>query len=142
MKGSLPMKAESLLYERINMGKTSKDKGKIGERELASRLREYGYDCRRGQQYNGLDGSADVVGLPGVHIECKRVERLNLYDAMSQAIHDARPDDLPAVFSRKNHSDWLVTMRLDDWARLYAEWDAGQYLTKRGIREQVEHKND
>ena len=55
----------------------SNNKGKNGERELATILREYGYDSRRGQQYCGSNGDADVVGLPGVHIECKRVERLN-----------------------------------------------------------------
>ena len=52
----------------------SNNKGKNGERELATILREYGYDSRRGQQYCGSNGDADVVGLPGVHIECKRVE--------------------------------------------------------------------
>ena len=66
------------------MGKASREKGKRGERELAGRLREYGYDARRGQQYSGMDGD-DVVGLPGIHIECKRVERLDLYAAMDQA---------------------------------------------------------
>ena len=50
------------------MGKASRDKGKRGERELAGKLREYGYDCRRGQQYAGANGDADVVGLPGIHI--------------------------------------------------------------------------
>ena len=105
------------------MGKTGRDKGKRGERELSAKLRNCGYDCRRGQQYSGVSGDADVIGLPGVHIECKRVERLNLYDAMAQAIHDTRPEELPAVFSRRNHSDWLVTMRLDDWIELYKNFE-------------------
>lgn len=34
------------------MSINSKKKGAKGERELASKLRDYGYDCRRGQQYN------------------------------------------------------------------------------------------
>ena len=54
----------------------SREKGKRGERELAGELRRHGYDARRGQQYCGANGDADVVGLPGLHIECKRVERL------------------------------------------------------------------
>ena len=90
------------------MGKkiNSKRKGVAGERELARKLREYGYDCRRGQQYSGIEGE-DVVGLPGIHIECKRVERLNIYDAMDQAKRDSLKDglplgyNLPAVFHRK-----------------------------------------
>ena len=97
----------------------SRQKGARGERELAGILRGYGYDTRRGQQYCGANGDADVVGLPGVHIECKRVEHLNLYDAMAQAKHDKKEDELPAVFHRKNDCKWLVTMELDDWMRLF-----------------------
>ena len=97
----------------------SKAKGSAGERELARKLREYGYECRRGQQYSGANGDADVIGLPSIHIECKRVERLNLYDAMAQAKHDARDGELPAVFHRRNNCKWLVTMELDDWMSLY-----------------------
>lgn len=74
----------------------SRNKGATGERELAKVLRGYGYNCRRGQQYCGANGDADVVGLPGLHIECKRVERLNLDDAMAQAKADARDADIEA----------------------------------------------
>ena len=111
-----------------DMGKKSRDKGKRGERELAGILRDYGYDARRGQQYSGLLGDADVIGLPGIHIECKRVERLNIYEAMFQAKRDAAREGadlgepiMPAVFHRKDHQDWLVTMELDDWISLYRE---------------------
>lgn len=109
----------------------SRRKGAQGERELARRLREYGYNCRRGQQYSGANGDADVVGLPGIHIEVKRVERLNIYDAIDQAKRDSGKDDmpfgydLPAVFHRKNNCEWLVTMTLDDWIELYREWSNG-----------------
>ena len=97
----------------------SKNKGANGERELARKLREYGYKARRGQQYCGANGDADVVGLPGMHIECKRVERLNLYDAMAQSAADAKAGEKPTVFHRKNNCDWLVTMRFDDFMELY-----------------------
>ena len=100
----------------------SRAKGARGERELASKLREYGYKCRRGQQYCGANGDADVVGLKGIHIECKRVEKLNLYDAMSQAISDAKQNELPTIFHRKNDCEWLVTMKLENWIALYQEW--------------------
>jgi len=97
----------------------SKNKGAAGERELSSKLKEYGYDCRRGQQYCGANGDADVVGLEGIHIECKRVEHLNIYDAISQAKADAKTGEIPAVFHRKNNCEWLVTMTLSDWIKLY-----------------------
>lgn len=103
----------------------SRNKGASGERELANKLKEYGYDTRRGQQYCGANGDADVVGLPMTHIECKRVERLNIHEAMKQAVHDAKADEKPAVFHRKNRCEWLVTMRLEDWIELYREWSNG-----------------
>lgn len=99
----------------------SRQKGARGERELARILREYGYDCRRGQQYCGANGDADVVGLEGIHIECKRVERLNLEDAVAQSVRDSRTGELPAVFHRKNNFGWLVTMPLADFMRLYRD---------------------
>ena len=100
----------------------SRRKGAAGERELAKKLREYGYDCRRGQQYCGANGDADVIGLPGIHIECKRVERLNIDDAMLQAIRDRREGEYPAVFHRKNNGKWQVNMLLEDWLEIYREW--------------------
>lgn len=104
----------------------SRSKGAAGERELAKILKQYGYDTRRGQQYCGANGDADVVGLPHIHIECKRVEKLNLYDAMAQAISDAKADEMPAVFHRKNRCEWLVTMKLKDFMKIYPEWEAGK----------------
>ena len=104
------------------MAINSREKGRRGEVELAKKLREYGYETRRGQQYCGANGDADVVGLAGVHIECKRVERLNLYDAISQSKHDARRDEIPVVMHRKNECEWLVTMRLEDWIEFYKDY--------------------
>lgn len=103
----------------------SKRKGKNGELEVASILREYGYDAKRSVQYCGINGDADVVGLPHAHIEVKRVERLNLEDAMAQSKRDAKEGEIPTVFHRKNHCEWLVTLRLKDFMELYREWEAG-----------------
>lgn len=113
------------------MSINSKKKGATGERELANRLKEYGYNCRRGQQYNGLEGE-DVVGLDYIHIECKRVERLDLGGAMYQARKDAKDNQLPAVFHRKNRSNWLVTMRLEDWIKLYNEYYSSMQIKEMG----------
>ncbi|MSS18844.1 hypothetical protein [Pseudoramibacter porci] len=103
----------------------SRQKGARYERELARKFRAEGYDARRGQQYCGANGDADVVGLPGIHVEAKRVDRLQLQNAMDQAVRDARPGELPAVFHRKNNCKTLVTMRIDDWFKIYREWEAG-----------------
>ncbi len=107
----------------------SRQKGARFEREVAGRLREYGYPARRGQQYCAANGDADVVGLPRIHIECKAVERLNLYDAMSQSKRDAKGGEIPVVMHRKNYCPLLVTMEFETWMELYKEWEAGHEQT-------------
>lgn len=109
----------------------SRAKGARFERLLASKLRDYGYDCRRGQQYCGANGDADVVGLPHIHIEAKAQETMRLYEWMAQAKRDAAANggtSLPAVFHKKNNADILVTMTLEDWMQLYSEFAAGHRL--------------
>ena len=108
------------------MGRMQREKGKRGERELAACLREFGYDCRRGVQYCGKNGDADVVGLPGVHIEVKRTEKLKLYDALDQAARDARAGEIPVVFHRKNNCEWTCILPLDGFMKIYKEREAGQ----------------
>ena len=97
-----------------------KKKGKAGELEVARILRSYGYPCRRGQQYAGANGDADVVGLPGIHIEVKRRENLNVYEAIEQAKRDAaKIGTMPTVMWRTNDHEWLVTMPMEAWMQLY-----------------------
>ncbi len=100
------------MAKKINANK----KGKVGERELRDQLNQIlGTSTRRTSQYCGQTGEAsDLVGIPGIHIECKRVEKLNINDAMQQAVRDSQGKNCPVVFHRKNHKPWLVTFRLDD----------------------------
>lgn len=108
------------------MGKKSQRKGANGERELTSILQGYGYATERGGSET-FGKIPDVVGLPGIHIECKRAERLDLLGAMQQAQRDAARflDGKPAVFHRKNRSPWLVTMTLEDWISIYSGEESG-----------------
>ena len=112
----------------------SKQKGARFERTLAGLFREYGYEARRTAQYCGNTGDAsDVVGLAGIHIEAKHQEQMRLYDWMEQAKRDSsKRGNLPAVFHKKNHAEILVTMRLDDWMKLYKEFE----LNRSGDNEQ------
>ena len=80
---------------------------------------------RRGQQYSGL-GGADCVGLPGVHIEVKRTNRLALYDALAQAKRDAPPGKLPIVAHRRDRCGWVVIMGAQEWFELYKAWEASR----------------
>jgi len=92
----------------------SRQKGKVGEREFASLLREHGFDARRGQQFSGSPDSPDVVSeaLAWLHVEVKRVQNLNLTDACVQAAGDAAGKPW-IVAHRRNHAPWLITMRAD-----------------------------
>lgn len=79
---------------------------------------------------HGLEGE-DVVGLDYIHIECKRVQNLNLYDAMEQSKRDSKEGQSPAVFHRKNNKKWLVTMELNEWMKLYNEYYSSKKLAER-----------
>lgn len=102
------------------MGIESQRKGKQGENELAGILREYGFQVRRGASMN-YGTEPDIIGLPGIHCEVKRQEKLNLAAAVAQARRDAMKfcDGLPAVFHRRNRQEWLVTMPLKAWIQIY-----------------------
>lgn len=109
--------------ENSKRGRASRNKGAAGERELKDRLNALlGADIvKRG--YVFLHQS-DCVGLKNVHIECKRVEKLNVSLAYKQAVNEAqkRSDGIPCVFHRKNREPWLVTMSLEDWVKMYEKW--------------------
>jgi hypothetical protein len=97
----------------------SRRKGKVGEREFASLLREHGFDARRGQQFCGGEDSPDVVSeqLSWIHFEVKRVQNLNLADACVQAEGDCGGKPW-AVAHRKNHAPWLITIRAETFFQL------------------------
>lgn len=101
-------------------GRSSQRKGADGERELAALLRGYGYTIERGGSLS-FGEVPDLSGLPGIHIEVKRVERLNVPAAMEQAVRDSErfQDGFPVLFHRRNRQSWLCTMRLEDWLHLY-----------------------
>jgi hypothetical protein len=94
----------------------SKDKGAAGEREAARVLTDlFGLPAGsvyRSCQYAGKEGAGDVLGLPGLHVEVKRTERLRLYDAVDQSAADAGPDDVPLVMHRCNQGEWLAIIPL------------------------------
>lgn len=97
----------------------SRQKGKVGEREFASLLREHGFDARRGQQFSGGADSPDVVSeaLAWLHVEVKRVQNLNLTDACVQAEGDCGGKPW-IVAHRRNHAPWLITMRAETFFQL------------------------
>lgn len=99
----------------------SRAKGKRGERAWRDELRANGYQARRGQQFSGSPDSPDVIcdDLAVFHFEVKVVERLNIYDAMAQALRDsARSPKTAVVAHKRNFGQWLVTMEAETFFRL------------------------
>lgn len=100
------------------MSAMSRNKGKVGEREVAQLLRDHGFDARRGVQFQGGPDSPDVIGIDGVHVEVKRTEAFRLYAALEQATLEARDGDMPAVFHRANQKSWVVVLHAGDFLAL------------------------
>lgn len=110
------------MNEKQKKGKSARDKGARYELELVHILRDfYGYPVRRGYVFQH---ESDVIGLQGIHIECKAVERLNIRAAYKQAVEEAleRADGVPVVFHHKAREGWLVTMSLEDFMDFYGGW--------------------
>lgn len=107
----------------------ARQKGKRGELELAHLLQTYGYPAERGVQYSGLKGNADVVGVEGLHIECKRSERVTEENFIKQAERDARKGQVPIVMYRKNGEQWKALLRLDTFMAIWVELTEEQKAT-------------
>jgi len=113
---------------RTEIGRISRRKGKVGEREVVNALKAAGFEAaHRSAQYCGNTGDApDVEGLPGIHIEVKRVERLNLKKAYEQAVKENGNNDIAAVFHRGSYQPWMVTLSLEDFLKLYKKGDVNK----------------
>ena len=123
------------------MSINSKQKGKRGELTVVKKFKEYGYDCNRTAQFKGNTGRADdIEGIDYIHAEVKFVEKLNLMEAMNQAVRDSLASDrkaMPTVFHKKNYHELMVTMRFTDWIKLYNEYYSSMKLEERTKDEQI-----
>jgi hypothetical protein len=108
------------------MGKTSRDKGKRGELELAHLFTGEGYPAKRGgfmQARHGAGEGADCIvpSLPWLHIECKRYKSFmgaKLRAALEQAERDRKVNTIASVFHREDESKWYVTMEAVEFLRI------------------------
>lgn len=113
----------------VDMSRSSREKGKRGELEACEVLARVGIDCRRVTQYaNRFGGHKDpdvVCDRMDVWWEVKRVERLNPYAFLDQALTDSRGKKTCAVLMRSSHRPWLLMIRLDDLPRFVEEYQRG-----------------
>ncbi len=71
-------------------GRSAQAKGRRAEIELAAYLREHGYTGARPGVAVNFGTQPDITGVDGLHIECKRHERLEINKWYRQAAADAR----------------------------------------------------
>ena len=102
------------------MGRSSQRKGRAAELELCRLLNDHGIPAAVGEPLN-YGTEPDISGVAGVHVECKRAERVQIGEWIAQAARDAErfKDGAPAVFFRRSREPWHVCMRLSDWLALY-----------------------
>lgn len=114
------------------MGKLSRNKGKAGEREAASLIREHtGWDVRRRVRQH--DGDSDLLGVPGWSVEVKRTATAlpsEIAGWWAQAIAEAG-GEVPLLLYRANGRKWravwplsvvLTQQRAEYWQGV--EWTA------------------
>lgn len=100
--------------------KNSRRIGAVFEREVAAALCEVlGLKCERGAR-NGVKSGEDVLGWPGVHVECKR-RKSAVWPWLKQSIGDAKVrgnGDVPIVVHRGPREEMMMTLRVADLPRL------------------------
>jgi hypothetical protein len=91
------------------MGMKSRNKGKVGEREIAAIMSDLtGWTVRR--KVRQLDGESDLEGVPGWCVEVKRhatATRGDIVGWWGQAINQAITERaIPVLFYRKDRDEW------------------------------------
>jgi hypothetical protein len=113
------------------MSRAQRTKGKVGEREAATLLRElYPSASRTISQARGAE-DCDVGGTPW-HVEVKVGSKPAPLRALRQALRDAEEhgdDRPPLVMCREDRRGWTVTLRWSDFARLVSEGIASRAVS-------------
>jgi Holliday junction resolvase len=94
----------------------SRAKGASAEREFAALIRQHGFACERTGR-NGRTAEDVTHDVPGVWLEVKRREALELAKWLRQAEKDAG-DLVPVVAFRKSREPWRVVIPAAEWLRL------------------------
>jgi len=95
------------------MGRMSRTKGAVGEREVVNILRDHGWPAMRTSDGRSQHGRGDIAGVPGVVFEIRRAERLDLWRGLEDAQAHAVDGELPVLAFRRNRSGWWAAMPLE-----------------------------
>jgi len=118
----------------------SRAKGADFEREIAKLLSSRGFKARRGNQFNGMwDADVECDSFP-YHIECKKVQNLNIFKAYAQSEKDSKGAKPPIVIHSKNRTKTMVTIEIHDFLNL-VQWGVG-HLDSMNTLELEEYEGD
>jgi hypothetical protein len=102
------------------MGRSQRDKGKRGEKELAAILSDWlGVKINRNLGQERDSGSDVTTGR--VRWEVKRVEALRIMDWCKQVEAASSAGDIPIVAFRQDGQEWRCVIRLTDLLPLLRE---------------------
>ena len=109
-------------------GKSSQQKGKRFEREVAKQInKKFETNVRRTPLSGGLNFKGDIICIDDQSIisefswECKNQEKLNIWKALQQSKNDAPARTMPVVVFRKNHSLDYIALELEDFLNIIKE---------------------
>lgn len=102
------------------MGKASRDKGAQFERDVQDMARAHGFRAARRAFASGAQGGADLTGIPGVALECKRAERIELRSWWQQTANAADAGETPVLALRWSRGPALAVLELDELLALLA----------------------
>jgi hypothetical protein len=119
------------------MGKSQREKGMRGERELFGLLSaELGFVVQRNVD-QARSGGADGMDIPGFAVECKRCEALSRPKWWRQAVEQGQAVKRePILFYRRNDTPWRAMLYRHDADPVDVPFDAAV----RHVREKLAYQ--
>jgi hypothetical protein len=102
----------------------SQQKGKGFELKICKILRHSGLDKQAKRSFqSGAHWSwkSDIYTNLDFAIECKKQEKVSVYDWMDQAESQRKPYKPPVLFMNSNNRPILAVMKIEDWLNLVKE---------------------
>lgn len=101
------------------MSKSQRQKGKVGERAVAELARANGFpNAKRTGDAQQVAG--DIAGMPGLYVEVRRRETLNLPAWIREVETEHPPNTLPLIAFRRSQEPWYGAVPLGDLFRVLA----------------------
>ena len=114
-----------------NTPRSRKAKGRVFQQEVRQKLLETFPDLHPDNIKVSIMGESgvDIILSPLARehipysVECKRQEKLNIWDALNQAEENKTPNTEPIVIFRRNKSEAHVMMKFEHFLKLISPLD-------------------